>query len=251
MKNHNFLLIANWKMFLTHEQEKQLCKQHFYDYITIAKQPTLDFVLCPNIITLPFASHFFYGTPVMLGAQTSGPALVGPYTGFISPTSLHFFNCHYVLVGHSEQRAYFHKDPTYSTRQLKALQDQSLTPVLCIGEEAQSNSFETVQEILSEQLQALNPLTNNTTTQCIIAYEPSWAIGSINDNLPLPYLRAVMRWIIDHIKEQYSLEPLLLYGGNVNDLNINSLRSLTDIHGLLIGRSSIDFQKLQKIVSLI
>ena len=79
----------------------------------------------------------------------------------------------------------------------------------------------------------------------MIAYEPVWAIGT-GDVPENSYLKEIFSWL-----EQKGIGNCqLLYGGSVDENNSSQLLQIEGIGGLLIGGASLDFQKLEKIVSL-
>ena len=43
---------------------------------------------------------------------------------------------------------------------------------------------------------------------------------------------------------------MLLYGGSVSSQTMSQLKGINEISGFLIGKASIDFQELKKIVEL-
>ena len=68
---------------------------------------------------------------VAWGAQDMSAHAGGAYTGEVSGAMLKEFGCHYVIVGHSERRAYHAEtDAVVAQKTLMAL-GSGLTPIVC------------------------------------------------------------------------------------------------------------------------
>src|SRR6266542_3515513 len=93
------------------------------------------------------------------GAQDLSPHAAGAYTGDISGGMLAKLGCQYVVVGHSERRAYHHEDDAIVNAKVKAALANGLAPILCVGA-------------------GLDGLTPVQVDKVVIAYEPIWAIGT-------------------------------------------------------------------------
>src|SRR3989304_5128622 len=97
------LIAGNWKMHKTVAEAKALLADMLPNLQAISGVEKL---LCPPFTALETVSELLKGTGVALGAQNLFWESSGAYTGEVSPPMLAEF-CKYVIVGHSERRAYF------------------------------------------------------------------------------------------------------------------------------------------------
>ena len=105
-----------------------------------------------------------------------------------------------------------------------------------------------VFDVLQKQLEPVLPILKEQAYA--IAYEPVWAIGTglVPDQ---EYLTSVYNWLHNHLTNTVMEGSCrLLYGGSVDDKTIGDLSAIPKIEGFLIGGASLDFKKLEKIVSL-
>lgn len=240
----NWLYIANWKSYLTYQQELTFFEQNLTELRQLAlelKIQNKQLIICPSFITLAQIAKILDSksiSNIKLGAQNCSNKELGAYTGEISAKSLRELNCDYCLVGHFERRKlYYETDPELAAK-IKLLIQAEITPIICISEIAQ----------LTNILDNLH--LDRLHTPMVIAYEPTWAIGTgktpTNQEIYL-----FCQEIEELIKIKYnniSLNYLIVYGGSVTEINIAELRQITKLNGVLIGKASIDFQELKKIV---
>ena len=66
----------------------------------------VDKVICPPFTALLAVGSLLEGSDIHLGAQNMYWEAAGAYTGEVSPKMISEF-CEYVILGHSERRAYF------------------------------------------------------------------------------------------------------------------------------------------------
>ena len=229
------LIIGNFKMNLTLNEVN--------DYIEFFKDKKYS-----NVIYAPssiYLSNFIKnGMPV--ASQDVSFANSGAYTGDISAIQLKSIGVNYSIVGHSERREYY-DDNKYVNLKLKQLLDNNITPILCIGETKEERDKNEVYNILSSEIdESLKKLNTNSLNSVIIAYEPIWSIGTgvipTNDEI-----KDTITFIKDYLNKKYNLNNKVLYGGSVNNENINILEEIKVIDGYLVGGCSIikeDFDKL-------
>ena len=83
---------------------------------------------------------------------------------------------------------------------------------------------------------------------CIIAYEPIWAIGTgiSADIQTIEKIHLYIKNIIQKITGNYR-NLYLLYGGSVNEDNASEILAINNVDGFLIGSSSVDPHKFYNI----
>lgn len=191
-------------------------------------------VLCPSNIYLEKVnlSH------ISLGSQNVSGFGNGSYTGEISANQLKSLGVEYTIVGHSERRKYQKEDNHMINQKIKELLDQNITPILCVGEtEEEKESNQTLNKIQKELEECLNGFSNKE--KVIIAYEPIWAIGTGNT-----LTKKEIEDILLKIKENYPSNKLI-YGGSVNEKNIEQLKDSTVMDGFLLGGLSLKIEELK------
>jgi triosephosphate isomerase len=189
-----------------------------------------------------------------LGAQNCFWENKGAYTGEISPLMLKNLGVEYVIIGHSERRNYTRESDEMIAQKIKAVFENKLTPILCVGETMEQRGKgiqkNIVQEQLKKDLKEVKDLKNKTL---IIAYEPVWAIGTGNYCQPEEALE-----MIKFIKELLNLNfgagaaaksIKVLYGGSVDSKNIAAHLQYSEIDGALVGGASIKINEFQKLIN--
>lgn len=121
------------------------------------------------------------------------------------------------------------------------LTQESIRPILCIGEPLEIKETSKTTDYLLDQLKLLSSDQENI----IIAYEPIWAIGT-----GLTPDMADIQLAVDCIRGKFNNSIKVLYGGSVNSLNAANISAKTDIDGLLVGGASLNPKEFAKIAQL-
>lgn len=191
-------------------------------------------ILCPSNIYLNKVDC----SNLLLGSQNVSGFGNGAYTGEISANQLKSLGVEYTIVGHSERRKYQREDDFLINQKIKELLDQNITPILCVGEtKEEKEKNQTLDKIQKELEECLNSLPNKE--KVIIAYEPIWAIGTGNT-----LTKKEIEDILLKIKEYYPTNKLI-YGGSVNEKNIEELKNTKVIDGFLLGGLSLKVEQLK------
>src|SRR5690606_19107309 len=100
-------------------------------------------------------------TRIGVAAQNCADKESGAYTGEVSAAMVASTGAKYVILGHSERRAYYHGTPELLKEKVKLALANGLTPIFCIGEvleEREANKhFEVVKSQVEESLFELSP----------------------------------------------------------------------------------------------
>jgi len=187
------------------------------------------------------------------GAQNLHQNDHGAFTGEISAEMLIEAGCRYVIVGHSERRQYFHETNELLALKIRQALKYQLTPIYCIGETLDQRQQNIYFQVIEEQLNTgLFHLSENELLQCIIAYEPVWAIGTGVNATPAQ-AQEVHHFIRLKIAEKYnekiSQQISILYGGSIKPSNSAELFSQPDIDGGLIGGASLQVNDFFAIIN--
>jgi triosephosphate isomerase len=210
-------------------------------------------VLFPPVIYLPLVSSILNKTSIKWGAQNIYPKNHGAFTGEVSSLMLKDYNCSYVLVGHSERRHLFAEDEKFIADKFHHVKEHDMIPILCVGETLEQREQGYTKEVIASQLRAVVGDNSNPFSQCVIAYEPVWAIGTGRSALPeqVQETHAMIRALVAEFSEKDAANVSLLYGGSVNEKNAQALFSMPDVDGGLIGGASLHAQQFVEIVKCI
>lgn len=247
----HYSIVANWKMYFSFQQAIGWLQQHKIKLEDIIIEKEHTGIICPSFEVLSNAYSILKDTSIALGAQDCSSCSLGAHTGQVAAQSLAQLGCGYCIIGHSEQRANACQTNNNIAQKLEKLLENSIKPIICIGETAKEYQNKKSLSIVSEQLRFIRELLENknfTNQKILIAYEPIWSIGT--GNLPSSeHLILMLTAIKEHLSEVLSPESIvLLYGGSVSGAVMDMLKTIDLIDGFLIGKASTDFQELKKIV---
>lgn len=222
------LVVANFKMNKDKKFYQSLKSLNNLDY------KDTKVVLCPPFVYTSFVK--ICNKNMFLGCQDISFEKEGRATGQISANMLKEFGVKYAIIGHSERRV-FETNQDISKKVQVAL-DNDIVPIVCVGEinKGEDNS------LIIEQVASSIPQTDK---EIIFAYEPLWAIGSglIPSKTDINKISAVIR----KTAKQKKAKIKVLYGGSVNDKNIDELKKCK-VDGFLIGGACLDMNKFTTII---
>ena len=231
---------GNWKMNKTAAQARSLIEELLP---ALQAVPAVERVLCPPFTALGTANELLNGSGLGLGAQNLHWEASGAYTGEVSPAMVKEL-CDYVIIGHSERRAYFGETDESVNRKVKAALAIGLTPIVCVGETlAENESGQTAAVISRQMLDGLKDLTPEQGAALVIAYEPVWAIGT-GRAASGPIANAVLADMIrPALTTLFGAEVAqgvrILYGGSVTAANAAEFFGQPEIDGALVGGASL------------
>jgi triosephosphate isomerase len=161
------------------------------------------------------------------------------------------FGVKYVIIGHSERRAYYNETDESVNKKLKFALANNLTPILCVGETIQEREAGNTESKILGQLKAdFAGISETDAAKIVIAYEPIWAIGT-GKNATSKDAVDVINFIRKTMSEIYSKQLSELvrvqYGGSVKPENIVEYMKDETIDGALIGGASLEPAKFIKI----
>lgn len=255
MKPDNFIIIGNWKMQLSFNEEIEFCTKNIDSLKSLSKKSSnLTITICPSFPALYPITRIVNGSGIYLGAQDCSPFHSGAYTGQVCAESLSQIGCHYCIIGHSERRHYNHETDDEIADKAQRLLEQELQPIICIGETQKESEAKKTFSIVERQLEpVLKRIADFGLSELpiYIAYEPVWSIGT-GITPSSKYLNDVFAWLEEYSQRMLGKERLVgvLYGGSVSDKTAPAFKEIQNLSGLLIGGASLDFQKFNNIVNL-
>ena len=236
------LIAGNWKMHKNNDEAIALVKELAP---MIEGVQEVEVAVCPPFTALADISRVIseLGADIRLGAQDVYPEEEGAFTGEIAPPMLKALALDYVIVGHSERREIIGEKDEFIASKLRAVFDNDMIPILCVGETLEEREAGRAQEKVAGQLAAdLENLEESEIPALIIAYEPIWAIGTGETATPQD-AQAMTSFIRGRIEEGYGEESAssvrVLYGGSVKPGNVKELMAMADIDGALVGGASL------------
>ncbi len=216
---------------------------------------TVDRVLCPPFTALAAMKDLLAATDIGLGAQNMHWEEKGAYTGEISPAMVKEL-CQYVILGHSERRAYFGETDEGVNRKVKVALAHGLIPIVCVGETEEEHDAGQTEEVVTGQVRdCLAGLSAYEVTQLVIAYEPVWAIGTGKAATAAGAGSVIglhIRGTIALLHDEATAQAVRVqYGGSVKPDNIAEFMAHADIDGALVGGASLkpDFVELVRIAA--
>lgn len=244
------IVVGNWKMNGQQQRVIQLTNQ-LNELVDL--QINIKIVIVPPTLYLPLVNERLDLTRMSIGAQNVFPKDFGAYTGEHSAPMLKEYHCAYVLVGHSERRHYFYENEKFVAQKFHHVKDHGMIPVLCVGETLVDRQKGQTKQIIADQLLAVYENNQAAFGNCIVAYEPVWAIGTGKTATPdeAQEVHQHIRRLVANISESDAEKLPILYGGSVNNSNAKGLFSMPDIDGCLVGGASLDAKQFVEIIKCI
>ncbi|MCH8104333.1 MAG: triose-phosphate isomerase [Gammaproteobacteria bacterium] len=231
------LIAGNWKMNGSLQSVIELVEA-----IKAGDVNNAQLAVCPPAIYLMKVGGMLEGSRIALGAQNVCDQESGAFTGEIAASMLKECGCQYAIVGHSERRALYQETDELVARRFAMALSSGITPILCIGESLDERESGDTEVVVSRQLDAVIESQGiSAIAQCVIAYEPVWAIGTGKVATP-EQAQAVHQYLRDKLASLDALvaeQVQILYGGSMNASNAGELLSQPDIDGGLIGGASL------------
>ena len=229
------LVVGNWKMHKTVHETVTFIEA--MRALPLPSEP-VDAVICPPFTALAAARDALRDCGVGLGAQNMSWAVEGAFTGEISPRMLVELGVRWVVLGHSERRAMFGEMDERINEKVRTALEFGITPIVAVGETGAEHELGITRDRVHEQVAAaFAGISEAQRAQCVVAYEPIWAIGSGTPDTP-ESADAVMGFIRGCTP---GLEDVrILYGGSVKPDNLAGYVAKPNIDGGLVGGASLD-----------
>ncbi|HLF75021.1 MAG TPA: triose-phosphate isomerase [Anaerolineales bacterium] len=234
------LVAGNWKMNKTVAEARDLVSGMSAQLRQVSN---VEKVLCPPFTALPALAAMLAGSDIGLGAQDMYWEEKGAFTGQVAPGMVKEF-CNYVIIGHSERRAYFGETDEHVNRKLRAALKFDLTPIVCVGETLdQYESGQTSAVVRRQIALGFAGVDPASAVRIVVAYEPVWAIGtgkaSSGENANDVLARFIRPALSDLFGAETAQSLRILYGGSVTGSNASEFFSRPEIDGALVGGASL------------
>ncbi|MDD4054719.1 MAG: triose-phosphate isomerase [Bacteroides sp.] len=243
------IVAGNWKMNLNLNEGVELAKE--LKNILDADKPNCDVVICTPFIHLASITPLV-GDLIGVGAENCADKESGAYTGEVSAAMVASTGAKYVILGHSERRAYYHETSEILKDKVELALANKLTPIFCIGEVLEEREANKQNEVVKKQItDALFNLSAEDFSKIVLAYEPVWAIGTGKTASP-EQAQEIHAYIRSVVAEKYGKEVAdntsILYGGSCNPSNAKELFANPDVDGGLIGGASLKAENFKGVI---
>jgi triosephosphate isomerase len=228
------LIAGNWKMHGMSQALDEVRK-----VAAEADRVACELLLCPPATLLERAVGASAGR-LAIGGQDCHWERSGAFTGDISAAMLADAGARAVILGHSERRQYHGESSAQVQAKAKAAQEAGLMTIVCVGESEAERRAGEERTVVGEQLVASLP-PQSTPDNCVVAYEPVWAIGSGLTPTPaeIAAMHGFIREEVCRLLGSAARAMRILYGGSVKPANAAEILSLAEVGGALVGGASL------------
>ncbi len=250
------IVAGNWKMNLQRDEARDLVTS----LVPLVKDvPNVQILVCPVFTALDAALDGARGSQIEVGAQNLHAAekdgkLVhaGAYTGEVSAPMLADAGATWVILGHSERRQYFGETDAKVSTKVRAAFEAGIRPIVCVGETLEERDGGRTLDVLATQVKGcLANATPQQARECVIAYEPVWAIGTgrVATTAQAQEAHAFIRKQLAALFDTGVSDAVRIqYGGSMNATNAAELLAQPDVDGGLIGGASLKADSFAAII---
>ncbi len=244
------IIAGNWKMNLTFAEAMALADNLLDENKNI---DDVEVVLAsPFIFLHPLINRIQSNPNFSIAAQNCSDKIKGAFTGEIAASMLASIGVEHVILGHSERRQLYGETNSMIAAKVDRALENGVFPIFCCGELlAERNNNEHFNVVKKQLEESLFHLTSNQIDECIIAYEPVWAIGT-GVTASFEQAQEMHEFIRSTVSSKYSKsiaeEISILYGGSVTPANASELFDGDDIDGALVGGASLKEKDFSDII---
>ena len=246
LKNNNKtmrkkIVAGNWKMNKNLQEGVALATE--LNEVLSTDKPSCGVVICTPFIHLASVANVINKDIIGLGAENCADKASGAYTGEVSAEMVKSTGADYVILGHSERRAYYGETAEILKEKVNLALANNLEVIFCIGEVLEEREAGKQNEVVRTQLEgSLFELTAEQFSHVVLAYEPVWAIGT-GKTATAEQAEEMHAFIRQTIADKFGAEAAdnttILYGGSCKPSNAKELFAKPDVDGGLIGGASL------------
>ncbi|MCE5179797.1 MAG: triose-phosphate isomerase [Porphyromonadaceae bacterium] len=244
------IVAGNWKMNKNLQEGVALATE--LNEALKGKTVNCDVVIGTPFIHLASVVNAVDKNKIGVAAQNCADKVSGAYTGEVSAEMVASTGAGYVILGHSERRAYYHETAEILKEKVLLALANGLTPIFCIGEVLAEREADKHFDVVKSQIEvSLFDLSPEDFGKIVLAYEPVWAIGT-GKTATADQAQEMHAFIRRTLAAKYGQEiadnTSILYGGSANASNAKELFSNPDVDGGLIGGASLGVDKFMPII---
>jgi triosephosphate isomerase len=245
------MIVANWKMNVTSEKDAENLFLSLRN--VVAKLDYTRMICCPpHMYVNQVAKHLSHKN-YRVGGQDAYAEEAGSRTGETSVLMQKNAGAEYIILGHSERR---HLETKLDiARKVTSVLEHEMAPIICLGEEQRDKNWK--KELTQQVKDVFHRVSKKNPEWIIIAYEPIWAISGDKKTpaTSVQYMEAlevIKKELQKIFKSAKALDKIrFLYGGSLDDKNIEDFLRNSDVDGFLVGRVSHDPRVLMTMFRLI
>ena len=245
------LIVANWKMNVTSEKDAEGLFLSIRN--VVAKLEYTQMACCPPHMYVNQVAKLVNHKNYVVGGQDAYAEESGSRTGETSVLMMKNAGAKYVILGHSERR---HMETKLDiSRKVTAVLEHEMTPIICVGEEQRDKNWK--KELAQQLKDVFNRVPKKNPENIIVAYEPIWAISSDKKNPAsstefMEAMEVIRKELQKIFKTVRAVEQIrFLYGGSLDDKNIEDFLRHSEADGFLVGRVSHDPRVLMTMFRLV
>jgi len=235
------IVAGNWKMNKTLQEGIALATE--LNDVLAGKAVNCDVVIGTPFVHLATVAGIVNPAKIGVAAQNCADHVSGAYTGEVSAAMVKSTGASYVILGHSERRAYYGETNEMLKTKVGLALANGLTPIFCIGEVLEEREAGKQFEVVEKQIkESLFDLSIEDFGKLVLAYEPVWAIGTgkTASAEQAQEIHAFIRGVlVAKYGKQVADDCSILYGGSCKASNAKELFSNPDVDGGLIGGASL------------
>lgn len=244
------IVAGNWKMNKTLQEGLALATE--LNNVLTDASPKCEVIIGTPFIHLASVTSAVDTSKIHVSAQNCADKESGAYTGEVSASMIKSTGAEYVILGHSERRAYYGETHEILKEKVRLALKNELKPIFCIGESKEEREANKQNEVVKAQLEgSVFNLSTEEFSKVVLAYEPVWAIGTGLTATP-DQAQEIHAYIRSLIAEKYGNEvaedTTILYGGSCKPNNAKELFANPDVDGGLIGGASLKADDFKAII---
>jgi triosephosphate isomerase len=244
------IVAGNWKMNKNLQEGLALATE--LNSALAGQDLKCDVVIGTPFIHLASVAAAIDTTKIGVAAQNCANKESGAYTGEISASMVKSTGANYVILGHSERRAYYGETAELLKTKTELALANGLTPIFCIGEVLEERESGVFFDVVKDQIvDSLFELSAEDFGKIVLAYEPVWAIGT-GKTASAAQAQEIHAFIRQTVAAKYgeavAQNCSILYGGSCNAANAKELFANPDVDGGLIGGAALKVADFKAII---
>jgi len=216
-----------------------------------AKANKIDLGVAPTYLALA-VTRKYAAKSMIVASQSCHFEDHGAFTGEISIPMLKEAKINWVILGHSERRAYDNETSEKCNKKIKALIANDMVPVYCVGETLAEFEAGNTKKVVGEQVRVgLEGISEEDAKRIVVAYEPVWSIGT-GKNASTEIAEDVCKFIRKELKAvvgKAANKIRILYGGSVKPENIKAYLACPNVDGALVGGASLKIDSYEALLN--
>jgi len=244
------IVAGNWKMNKNLQEGVALATE--LNEALSSKKVNCEVIIGTPFIHLASVCAVVNSAKIGVSAENCADHISGAYTGEVSAAMVKSTGAEYVILGHSERRAYYGETSEILKTKVELALENGLTPIFCIGEVLAEREAGKQFEVVEKQVKdALFGLSSEDFSKLILAYEPVWAIGTgkTASSAQAQEIHAFIRGVlVAKYGKAIADNCSILYGGSCKASNAKELFANPDVDGGLIGGAALKVEDFMGII---